>query len=433
MLSAILSQYRRTMSLFIGIDIGTSACRACAIDEHAAVLAEARIDLPAPAQNGVCIDQDARAWWQTLADTLDVLCKRLNPAQVSRIAIDGTSATLLLCDKHGTPLTSGLMYNDARSISEAKHILGAAPADCAAQGASSSLAKLLYLRQTISDPAYLALHQADWLSGMLTGHFGVSDENNALKLGYDPIQRRWPAWLSKLDIQAEHLPAVCPAGSPIGTLSDRLAKRWSLPDGVEVVAGTTDSTAGFIAAGADVTGTAVTALGSTLVIKVLSGQPVFAARYGVYSHRLGDRWLVGGASNAGGATLLKFFSSCDIHRYTHLIKPQQATGLDYYPLPAAGERFPLQDPKLPPRLEPRPSSDAVFFQGILEGLAAIEQQGYRLLAELGAPYPQKVLTVGGGAKNTGWMQIREQRLAVPVAKAAHQEAAFGAALLARGL
>jgi len=421
------------MSLFIGIDVGTSACRACAIDEHAAALAEARTDLPAPARNGARVEQDARVWWRTLTDTLDVLCKRLNPAQVSRIAVDGTSATLLLCDKHGTPLTPGLMYNDARSISEAGHILETAPADCAAQGASSSLAKLLYLRQTISDPAYLALHQTDWLSGMLTGHFGISDENNALKLGYDPLQRRWPDWLSRLDIKPEHVPVVCPAGSPIGTLSRMLAKRWDLPDDVEVVAGTTDSTAGFIAAGADVTGTAVTALGSTLVIKVLSDQPVFAAHYGVYSHRLGDRWLVGGASNAGGATLTKFFNPCDIRRYTRLIKPQQTTGLDYYPLPAAGERFPLADPKLQPRLEPRPWSDAVFFQGILEGLATIEQRGYRLLAELGAPYPKKVLTVGGGAKNAAWMRIREQRLAVPVARAAHQEAAFGAALLALGL
>jgi sugar (pentulose or hexulose) kinase len=349
------------------------------------------------------------------------------------MAVDATSATLLLCDHQGMPLTPGLMYNDARSTTEAEDILATAPADCAAHGASSSLAKLLHLRETISTPAYLAVHQADWLAGMLSGYFAVSDENNALKLGYDPIHRRWPDWLGRLDIRPEHLPVVLPAGSPIGTLRGSLATRWNLPHDMQVVAGTTDSTAGFIAAGADLTGTAVTALGSTLVIKVLSDQPVFAAHDGVYSHRLGERWLVGGASNAGGATLLEFFNRCDIRRYTRLIKPEQATGLDYYPLPATGERFPLLDPGLKPRLEPRPASDVVFFQAILEGLAAIEQRGYRLLAERGAPYPQKVLTVGGGAANAAWMQIRERCLAVPVTRAAQQEAAFGAALLARGL
>jgi sugar (pentulose or hexulose) kinase len=421
------------MRLFIGIDIGTSACRACAIDERTTVVAEARIDLPAPARDGARVEQDAGVWWRVLTGTLDSLCQRLNPSRVSRMAVDATSATLLLCDQQGMPLTPGLMYNDARSTTEAEDILATAPADCAAQGASSSLAKLLHLRETISSPAYLAVHQADWLAGMLTGHFAVSDENNALKLGYDPMQRRWPGWLGRLDIRPEHLPVVLPAGSPIGTLRDSMAKRWNLPHDMQVVAGTTDSTAGFLAAGADLTGTAVTALGSTLVIKVLSDQPVFAAHYGVYSHRLGERWLVGGASNAGGATLLKFFNRCDIRRYTRLIKPEQATGLDYYPLPAAGERFPLVDPELQPRLEPRPASDAVFFQAILEGLATIEQRGYRLLAERGAPYPQKVLTVGGGAANAAWMQIRERCLAVPVTRAPQQEAAFGAALLARGL
>ena len=107
--------------------------------------------------------------------------------------------------------------------------------------------------------------------------------------------------------------------------------------------------------------------------------------------------------------------------------------MDYYPLPAPGERFPINDAALQPRLEPRPSSEARFFQGILEGLTRIEQRGYRLLSELGAPYPVRVVTVGGGATNLSWMKIREDMLGVPVVKAAQQEAAYGAALLARGL
>ena len=158
------------MRLFIGIDIGTSACRACAIDERTTVVAEARTDLPAPARDGARVEQDAGVWWRVLTETLDSLCQRLNPSRVSRMAVDATSATLLLCDRQGIPLTPGLMYNDARSTTEAEDILATAPADCAAQGASSSLAKLLHLRETISTPAYLAVHQADWLAGMLTGH-----------------------------------------------------------------------------------------------------------------------------------------------------------------------------------------------------------------------------------------------------------------------
>jgi sugar (pentulose or hexulose) kinase len=44
---------------------------------------------------------------------------------------------------------------------------------------------------------------------------------------------------------------------------------------------------------------------------------------------------------------------------------------------------------------------------------------------------QRVDTAGGGARNATWARIRQRRLGVPVARAAHTEAAYGAALLAR--
>ena len=56
---------------------------------------------------------------------------------------------------------------------------------------------------------------------------------------------------------------------------------------VFLCAGTTDSIAAFLASGASGVGDAVTSLGSTLAIKLLSERPVDDSRYGVYSHRLG--------------------------------------------------------------------------------------------------------------------------------------------------
>jgi len=421
------------MGTFIGIDVGTSACRACAIDGRGDVLAEARTELPAPERSGVKVEQDPALWWLALGETLDSLSVHLDGARVQRLAVDATSGTLLLCDPHGQPLTPALMYNDARAVSEAAQIARVAPPDSAARGASSGLAKLLYLRGTVAQRDWLALHQADWLAGQLTGRFGTSDENNALKTGYDVLRRAWPDWLAQLQLESARLPRVVAPGALIGQVDARLARRWGWADRVQVVAGTTDSSAGFLATGASTTGEAVTALGSTLVLKILSDQPVFAARPGVYSHRLGGRWLVGGASNAGGSVLRRFFTPGQLASLSQSMHPQRPTGLDYYPLPATGERFPVCDPELCPRLTPRPASDVEFLQGMLEGLARIEQRGYRLLADLGAPYPERVITVGGGAANAPWTAIRQQLLGVPVTVARHQEAAYGAALLARGL
>lgn len=61
------------------------------------------------------------------------------------------------------------------------------------------------------------------------------------------------------------------------------------------------------------------------------------------------------------------------------------TGLDYYPLPAVGERFPINDPQMAPRMARRDGDDdATFLHGLLEGIAEVEAQAYRQLAELGA-------------------------------------------------
>lgn len=372
---------------------------------------------------------------QPAAGSLDQTCPQpTRPAYRARaLCIDGTSATVLLCDPTGQPLGPALMYYDARAALEAQQIAALAPADSPARGSSASLAKVLHLRNRLARnrPA-LALHQADWLSGRLLGRFGDSDWNNALKLGFDPQQLAWAPWLDGLDLHPVQLPSCHPPGADLGRIDPGIAAETGLPPGLRICAGTTDSTAASLATGACEPGDAVTSLGSTLVLKVLSEQPVTDTRSGVYSHRVGERWLVGGASNSGGAVLKHYFSDDELRRLSAQIDPSVETGLDYYPLLRPGERFPIPDPSYPPRLEPRPSDDSLFLAGLFEGIARIEQTGYDRLRELGAPRQTRILSIGGGAKNPTWTAIRSRVLGLPVEAAPQQEAAYGAALLARG-
>jgi sugar (pentulose or hexulose) kinase len=270
------------------------------------------------------------------------------------------------------------------------------------------------------------LHQADWIVFRLGAPLGVSDANNALKSGYDPLAEAWPAWIEGLGLSRALLPEVVRPGTVIGTVR----AGPSLPSGAALVAGTTDGCAAFLATGAAVAGEAVSSLGSTLTVKLLSDRPVFAPDYGVYSHRLGDAWLAGGASNSGGAVLARFFDPPALAELSARIDPVRESGLDYYPLATRGERFPIADPALPPRLSPRPADDAAFLHGLLEGIARVEALGYRRLAELGAPTVTHVLTVGGGAANRAWMAIRARVLGVRVEAAPSADAALGAARLA---
>lgn len=425
------------MSLTLGIDLGTSACRAAVLDEQGQCQAMARASLPAPLSTALGVEQDPQLWWQACQQALRELFIKVSASEVEAIAIDGTSSTLLLCDPQGRPLGPALMYNDMRAVVEAAKLHDIAPKEAAVHSPSSSLAKLLWvLGHEPPTTAFLALHQADWLMGRFRGHYGLSDENNALKLGYDPVKREWPSWLERLSLPRlatirDCLPRVMPAGSLAGPISSELATEFGLRPDCQLITGTTDSTASFLAAGATRVGEAVTTLGSTLVVKVLSDRPVFAPQYGIYSHRLGEQWLVGGASNTGGTVLRQFFHDDELAELSRTIDPDTDCPLDYYPLPARGERFPINDPDMVGCLEPRPADDAEFLYGLLDGVAAIERRGYQRLHELGAPWPVSLRTVGGGANNTTWGKIRARHLSIPMLEADFEEAACGAARLAR--
>ncbi|OBS11028.1 FGGY-family carbohydrate kinase [Acidihalobacter prosperus] len=421
-----------TRPLAIGIDVGTSGVRALAIDDDGAVRAQAQCPMPAPLGSHGRLEQAPAIWWLTLHATLAAVARAIPAGFAARtLALDGTSGTLLLSDRKGEPLGPALMYADQRAQAEATRIADTAPAESGAHGASSALAKLLWLlRERPPAIPFRVLHQADWLLARLGAPLGTSDENNALKLGYDPVARAWPAWLTQLGVPAGSLPRVHAPGTPVGTLSPALARALGLPAGIALVAGTTDGVAAFLATGASAPGEAVTSLGSTLVLKLLCQQPVFQPASGIYSHRLGELWLAGGASNSGGAVLRAFFADDEIARCSKALQPTKPTGLDYYPLLHPGERFPIADPALPPRLTPRPDDSCRFFQGILEGMAEIERLGYARLQAAGGERLLSVRSIGGGALNAGWTRIRADRLGVPLLPPAHQAAAYGAALLA---
>ncbi len=406
----------------VGLDLGTSGVRAAALDTAGDLVGFAA----APFADAAGTRSPA-AWWRGVSACLADLAAACPLAGVRGLAVDGTSGTVLVVDDAGAPVGGVLMYNDpCPDATVVAAVDAAAPTSSPARGASSGLARAVHLSR--APGAARVVHQADWILMRLSGAAPVTDENNALKTGYDLAAEAWPDWIEAAGLDRARLPRVVRAGAPLG-LAGAPARALGLPAACRLHAGTTDGCASFLATGAARPGEAVTALGSTLVVKLASDRPVDAPAYGIYSHRVGDAWLAGGASNSGGAVIRALFGDERLDALTARLDPDRPTGLDYYPLLKAGERFPLSDPDFAPRLEPRPADDAVFFQAVLEGLAGIEALAYRRLAELGAPSPVSLRTVGGGARNPAWTRMRERSLGVPFLPARSVEAAVGTAAL----
>ena len=93
---------------YIGIDLGTSGCRAAAIDRERRILAEARTALPEPVRwgNGE-VEQDPLIWRDALFRVLRELTGQLVSFDPRALCVDGTSPTLLLCGPDGSPPGAG--------------------------------------------------------------------------------------------------------------------------------------------------------------------------------------------------------------------------------------------------------------------------------------------------------------------------------------
>ncbi len=267
--------------------------------------------------------------------------------------MDGTSGTLLACDHDGSPLGEALAYS--QSCPELQSALqplvdpGSPAASC-----SGSLARALRLL-TCHGEAILLRHQADWISGWLLNDWRWGEEGNNLRLGWDLITNSWPARFAEQSWR-QALPEIRPSGSILGTIAPEQAKALGLENDLIVVAGTTDSNAAVLAADPG-PGDGITVLGTTLVMKCFTETPLHAP--GVTSHRVGGRWLCGGASNAGAGVLRRFYSDDQLSELSRQINPDTDSGLRLRPLPAPADhqhrRWSAQSPMAtaagtPPRL-----------------------------------------------------------------------------------
>lgn len=406
----------------LGIDIGTSGARASAIDRAGNPVGFASAPFASPDEM-----RQPACWWNRVEEAVERLAKTTELSSIEGVAVDGTSGTVLSLDRAGEPTGQVLMYNDpCPDAAIVDSIAKEAPAGSAAVGANSGLARAIYLSRL--DGAHSVVHQADWILMKLGCPGHVSDENNALKTGFDLEVERWPDWIEVAGMDVSRLPLVYRAGERIAPVGGFLRK-LGLPSSAWFHAGTTDGCASFLATGASTIGDAVTALGSTIVLKLASHAPINAPEYGIYSHRVGRFWLAGGASNSGGNVVRALIGDDRLDGLTEKIDPGRKLGLDFYPLLRPGERFPINDPQYPPRLTPRPADDSDFFQAILEGMTEIERLGYQRLRELGAPALASLRTVGGGARNQVWTAMRARAMGIETMAARSVEAAVGTAAL----
>ncbi|WP_443067013.1 FGGY-family carbohydrate kinase [Streptomyces sp. NBC_01261] len=407
---------------WLGIDLGTQSVRALLVTADGTVLGAGTAPLTNH-RDGVRHEQDPGEWWEAVCTASRAAMSQGSSRvrAIGGLAVCGTSGTVLLTDAQGRPLTQGLMYDDGRAVEEAARV---------GRQTSWALPKALWLLDAYGwkegrGQAARVTHQPDVITARLTGEVVPTDSSHALKTGYDAEREAWPPQLAHLGAV---LPEVVRPGTRLGEVCRAAAEATGIPAGTPVVAGMTDGCAAQIASGALRSGAWNSVLGTTLVLKGASANPVRDDAGVVYNHRSPDgSWLPGGASSVGAGALPVGPDPSEMDIRAAEYEPSDALT---YPLASPGERFPFLAPEATAFTLGTPASEADRWAAVLQGVAFTERLCLDYLHHLGALMDGPLTFTGGAARSAYWNQLRVDILGRPARVPEQIEPALGMAVLA---
>ncbi|MBA3406747.1 MAG: xylulokinase [Solirubrobacterales bacterium] len=422
------------MRAAIGLDIGTTAVKALAVDETGTVLARSEAGYPLSTPRAGWAEQDPADWWRATEQALAAL----SIDDVAGIGLSGQMHGLVALDAAGAVIRPAILWNDGRTAAECAEIetrigleeLIALTGNRALPGFTAP--KLLWLRRHEPDAyrriARIALPK-DYVRLRLCGEHAtdVADASGTLLL--DVAQRRWSdRVVEALELDPAWLPPVLESPQVSGVTAD----------GVPVAAGAGDQAAGALGVGVDRPGPLSIALGTSGV--VFAALPGFAAderaRVHAFCHAVPGAWHAMGVmlSAAGSLRWLRDVAAPGVG-FGELVAEAEgwaagAEGLTFLPY-LAGERTPHADPDARGSftgLSLRHERGALV-RAVLEGVAYGLRDSLDLLRELGVA-PERARVSGGGARSELWLRIIASVLELPLERPVVEEgAAYGAALL----
>ncbi len=313
MLTRVIHSRMRPMSppLVIGLDLGTTGCKAVAIDARGQVRGEARRTYPLRMTEKGAAEQDAHVVWQAARQALATLTGQLDHHKPDAIALSGAMHTLLPVDDQDQPLAAATTWADSRALEACRQLRTEADPRDLYQRTGCPLqtlyhpARLRWWRQR--DPAiarrarrWVAIK--DYVCHRLTGQWRT-DVSLAAATGLLNIHvGQWDEQaMEHAGLDEARLPQLAEPTDIVGHLSDAVANATGLPRGLPVVAGASDGALSNIGAGAGTNGQPVINVGTSGAVRIIRDAPWLDAqqRTWCYLARSGQ-FLIGGAINNAG-------------------------------------------------------------------------------------------------------------------------------------
>src|SRR5437773_6449529 len=287
------------MSRVIGIDGGTAPLRAHVFDTTGRSVGDAVSHYDTVFAAPGRAEQDPREWWRALGEAVRsaVGAAGVDARDTAALALDTTSATVVVADEAGNPLRSAILWMDVRASDEASAVMRTGDAALRLNGAGAGpvspewmIPKALWLKRherDLSDRAATICEYQDFLVRRLTGRKVASLTNVSMRWHYRSRNGGWPdtllAAVDLEDLRTKWPSEIIAPGEVIGPLMASAADHLGLTTSTQVVQGGADAFIGMIGLGVAKVGQLALVTGSSHLQLAATGKslspPGLSGRY----------------------------------------------------------------------------------------------------------------------------------------------------------
>ena len=434
--------------LYIGIDLGTSACKLLLVDESGQVRNTVTKDYPLSFPRPGWSEQNPAHWWRAVAEGVPELLAGFDASEVKGIGCGGQMHGLVALDGVDNVLRPAILWNDGRTSKEVDYLnetvgrdkLSKYTANIAFAGFTAP--KLLWMRE--NEPELFAKVQKimlpkDYLVYRLTGVHATDYSDASGMLLLDVEHKCWSKEMCEIcGVSEDQLPKLYESWEPVGTLLPEVAKKLGLPESVAVCAGAGDNAAAAVGTGTVGKGGCNISLGTSGTIFISSD--IFGVDLNnslhSFAHADGGYHLMGCMLSAASCNKWwqeDILGTTDYTGEQAKILPEKLGRNHVYFLPyLMGERSPINDTNARGIFIglTMDTTRADMLQAVLEGVAFAIRDSFEVARSLGVDIPRSNIC-GGGSKSLLWKTIMANVLGIPLdIVATEQGPGYGGAILA---
>ncbi len=444
------------MSL-LGIDVGTTGCKAAAFSVEGQALAGAYREYPTLHPREGWAELDSRQVWSCVCETIAEVARGTAADPVTALCVSSMGEAMTPVSRDREILGNCILSSDTRGgeyitrLAEAFTPAAFYAINANIPGVNYSLPKLLWTRDhdpRLCERADRFVLWGDLVTYLLGGEAVTSQSLASRTLLLDTRAGDWSeALLEATGIPRRMLPLVRASGTLAGEVSDGMAARLGLPRGVAMVVGGHDQCCNALGAGIVRAGRAVCGIGTfeciTPVYERIPAAATLLAHGLNVEHHVLPGLFVSFLYNQSGSLVRWFRDTFAAADRQHL-----AAGEDLYDrlaaeMPAGPSRLlvlPYFEMTGPPGFVADAAGAIVglrtdttrgeILKAIMESTTFYFAECLPALGALGITATEYVAT-GGGARSDAWLQIKADVFGVPFLRPRHADGSvLGAAMLA---